>query len=111
MNVARQDHPRNTSAQNGFDRPYVDDFPLWPISASTTSGQVDALFIFLVALSVFMSVAIFVMIVVFAYKYRRRPGHRAQPIEGSIPLEMTWSVSAAGHFFDDFCLGRSHLLP
>lgn len=68
------------------------DFPLWPARASTTASSVDALFIFLVALAGFMSIAIFVLILVFAFKYRRRAGQRAEQIEGSVPLEITWSV-------------------
>ncbi len=52
----------------------------------------DALFIFLVALSALMSVAIFTMIVVFAVRYRRRRGVAAEQIEGSTALEVTWSV-------------------
>ena len=54
-----------------------DNFPLWPARAATTAGQVDALYIFLVLLSAFMSVAIFIMILVFATKYRRRHGRQA----------------------------------
>ena len=69
-----------------------DTFPLWPARASTTAGSVDALFIFLVALSALMSVAIFTMIVVFAVRYRRRKGVAAEQIEGSTALEVTWSV-------------------
>ncbi|MGA9811286.1 MAG: cytochrome c oxidase subunit II transmembrane domain-containing protein, partial [Terriglobales bacterium] len=69
-----------------------DTFPLWPARASTTAGSVDALFIFLVALSALMSVAIFTMIVVFAVRYRRRRGVAAEQIEGSTALEVTWSV-------------------
>ena len=65
-----------------------DTFPLWPTRASTTAGSVDALFIFLVALSALMSVAIFTMIVVFAVRYRRRRGVAAEPIEGSTALEV-----------------------
>src|SRR5439155_14391826 len=68
-----------------------DTFPLWPVRASTTAGSVDALYIFLVALSAFMSVAIFAMILVFATKYRRRKGVEAEQIEGSTALELTWS--------------------
>jgi len=75
-----------------------DNFPLWPARAATTAGQVDALYIFLVLLSAFMSVAIFIMILVFATKYRRRHGRQAEPIEGSISLEITWSVIPLGVF-------------
>ena len=70
-----------------------DTFPLWPTRASTTAGQVDALYIFLVTLSVLMSTTIFVLILFFAAKYRRRKGNAAEQIEGSTVLEITWSVS------------------
>jgi cytochrome c oxidase subunit 2 len=69
-----------------------DNFPLWPARASTGAGGVDALYIFLVMLSALMSLTIFIMILVFATRYRRREGVEAEPIEGSTPLEITWSV-------------------
>jgi len=69
-----------------------ENFSMWPARASTTAGNVDALFIFLVALASFMSLAIFIMITVFAVRYRRRPGVEAEQIEGSHALEITWSV-------------------
>ncbi|HUJ95235.1 MAG TPA: cytochrome c oxidase subunit II [Terriglobales bacterium] len=69
-----------------------ENFPLWPARASTTAGQVDALYIFLVALSAVMSITIFTMILYFAARYRRRQGVAAEQIEGSTPLEVTWSV-------------------
>jgi len=69
-----------------------DNFPLWPVPASSGARNIDALFIFLVLLAGFVSIAIFTMIVAFALKYRHRPGHKAEQIEGSIPLEVTWSV-------------------
>jgi len=69
-----------------------ENFSMWPARASTTAGNVDALFIFLVALASFMSLAIFIMITVFAVRYRRRPGLEAEQIEGSHALEITWSV-------------------
>ena len=69
-----------------------DNFPLWPERASTQAGNVDALYIFLLALSAFMCLAIFTMILVFATKYRRRRGIVAEQIEGSSALEITWSM-------------------
>jgi len=82
-----------------------DNFPLWPVRASTTAGSVDALFVFLVALAGFMSIAIFIMITVFALRYRRRAGHEAQQIEGSIPLEITWSAVPLFIFLSIFVWG------
>jgi cytochrome c oxidase subunit II len=82
-----------------------DNFPLWPVPASSGAGNVDALFIFLVLLAGFMSLAIFTLIVVFALKYRYRPGHKAEPIEGSVPLEVTWSVVPLAIFMVIFVWG------
>src|SRR6266481_5588266 len=82
-----------------------DTFPLWPARASTTAGSVDALFIFLVILSAMASVAIFTAIVVFAVRYRRRRGVPAEQIEGSTPLELTWSIIPLGIFMVIFVWG------
>jgi len=82
-----------------------DNFPLWPVRASTTAGSVDALYIFLVLLSAFMSVAIFIMITVFALRYRRRAGQQAQQIEGSNILELTWSAVPLAVFMVIFVWG------
>lgn len=69
-----------------------DNFPLWPARASAGAGNVDALYIFLLALSGFVCALIFTLIVVLAIRYRRRPGVQAEQIEGSTVLEVTWSV-------------------
>jgi cytochrome c oxidase subunit II len=82
-----------------------DNFPLWPTAASTGAGNVDALFVFLLVLGTFMSVAIFTLIIVFAIKYRRRKGVPAEQIEGSIALEITWSVVPLAIFMVIFAWG------
>jgi cytochrome c oxidase subunit II len=82
-----------------------DNFPLWPARASTTAGTVDALYIFLVLLSGFMSVAIFLMICYFAIRYRRTRGREAEQIEGSTLLEATWSAVPLGIFMVIFVWG------
>jgi cytochrome c oxidase subunit II len=82
-----------------------ENFPLWPTQASTGAGNVDALFVFLVLLAAFMSVAIFTMILVFAVKYRNRRGHTAEQIEGSVPLEVTWSTVPLAIFMVIFVWG------
>jgi cytochrome c oxidase subunit II len=81
------------------------NFPLWPERASTMAGNVDALYIFLLVVSGLMSLLIFVLIVFFAAKYRSRAGHRAEQIEGSIPLELTWSIIPLGVFMFIFGWG------
>ena len=56
------------------------------------AGPVDALYIFLVLLSLAMTVAIFATILVFVAKYRRRKGVEAEQIHGSVVLELGWSI-------------------
>ncbi len=68
-----------------------DNFPLWPDRASTAAGNVDALFVFLIIVSGLMTALIFAAIIYFAARYRRRRGVFAEQIEGSTPLEITWS--------------------
>ncbi len=69
-----------------------DNFPLWPQRASSLAANVDALYIFLLIVSAFMTTGIYVAIIYFAARYRRQHGVRAEQIEGSTPLELTWSV-------------------
>lgn len=75
-----------------------DNFPLWPASASNHALGVDLLYIFLVAISAAMTLAIFATIAVFGVKYRRRPGVVAHQIHGSLLLEIAWSVLPMGLF-------------
>src|SRR5438309_729648 len=69
-----------------------DNFPLWPDRASSTAGNVDALFIFLLIVSGLMTLLIFTAVLYFAARYRQRQGVPAEQIEGSTPLELTWSI-------------------
>ena len=69
------------------------DFPLLPAQASTVAGKVDALFFALVALSVFFATLVFVLVAIFALKYRRRSEtDRPRPILGDMRLELLWTV-------------------
>jgi len=70
----------------------LDNFPLWPDRASATAGNVDALYIFLLIVSGLMTLLIFTAVVYFAARYRHRKGVPAEQIEGSTPLELTWSI-------------------
>ncbi|MEY2396654.1 MAG: cytochrome c oxidase subunit [Acidobacteriaceae bacterium] len=54
--------------------------------------NVDALYIFLLIVCGMMTLLIFVCLVYFAARFRHRPGVRAEQIEGSTPLEITWST-------------------
>ncbi len=82
-----------------------DNFPLWPDRASTAAGNVDALYIFLLIVSGLMTLLIFTAVVYFAARYRHQQGVPAEQIEGSIPLELTWSVIPLGVFLAIFFWG------
>jgi cytochrome c oxidase subunit 2 len=67
--------------------------PFAPEQASSFAAEVDALYLFLVALTVFFTVAIAGCELVFAIKYRRRSAAEVPPeIEGSRTLEIIWIV-------------------
>lgn len=69
------------------------NFPLFPEGASTFADRVDALYFYLVAVSVFFTALIFLTILYFAVKYRRRSAEERPPaIHGSLKLEILWSV-------------------
>src|SRR5262245_6885493 len=68
-------------------------FPLFPEQASAIAGEADALFLFLVALTVFFSLGIALTLAFFGIRYRRRSeDDRPEEIEGSLALELTWSI-------------------
>ena len=68
-------------------------FPLIPESASTYSGDVDALYFYISGVTVFFTLLISFIIIFFVVKYRRRnPFEIPRPIEGSMKLETLWSV-------------------
>jgi cytochrome c oxidase subunit 2 len=79
--------------------------PLWPDSASTMSGQVDALYIYLLLVAGVMTTLIFIAVTVLAIKYRRKPGVEAHQIEGSTILEITWSIIPFGIMLTFFIWG------
>ena len=59
--------------------------------------QVDRLFFFLVGVSVFFASMIFIVIIVFAVKYRRRSeDERPQEIGSDLRLEILWTVIPLG---------------
>ena len=64
--------------------------------ASSHAFWEDALYIFLVVVTLAMTGLIFTMVAVFATKYRRRHGREATQIEGSLLLEIGWTVIPLG---------------
>lgn len=83
-------------------------FQLFPEQASTVAGRVDALFYFLVAVSVFFSFLIFLLVSFFAIKYRRRSeAERPQAIFGDLRLELLWTLVPLGITMVMFTWGAS----
>ncbi len=75
-----------------WEQPFK-DLDFFPEAASTIAGDIDALYLFATAVSVFFTVLVFVLMIVFVIKFKRRPGDEApKPIHGSVPLEIVWSV-------------------
>jgi cytochrome c oxidase subunit II len=71
--------------------------PLFPEQASTIAPRVDNLYFFLVALTLFFSVLIAGLVVIFAVKFHRtNPAQVGAPITGSIALELMWTVIPFG---------------
>ena len=68
---------------------------LFPEQASTFASKVDAIFGFHMAVSTFFSLLISGLIVVFAIKYRRRPGRPHEHPKTLLSLELIWTVIPA----------------
>ena len=66
---------------------------LLPQQASTLAAEVDALYLFIVAVTAFFGILVTVVVLVFAVKYRTNdPLAVGARIHGSIPLELAWSI-------------------
>lgn len=66
--------------------------PLLPPSASTISGELDLLFAYITAVSLFFTVAIAIGLGVLAFLYRRKAGDPIpKQIHGNTALELVWT--------------------
>jgi cytochrome c oxidase subunit 2 len=87
------------------------DLPLFPEQASTVAGQVDALYFYVMGVSMFFAILIALAVVGFAVKYRRRSDSELPlPMHGSIPLEVLWMVIPFGISMTFFFWGASVFL-
>jgi cytochrome c oxidase subunit 2 len=72
-------------------------FPLFPEQASTMAVRVDALYYFLIGVSLVFAGLIFFLLGYFAVKYRRRSeAEQPRPIVGDLRLELLWSLIPLG---------------
>jgi cytochrome c oxidase subunit II len=83
-------------------------FQIQPDQASTIARGVDYLYYFLTGIDLLFTVLIFFAIFYFAVRYRRRAGNQeAEQIEGSLPLELAWTIIPAGICVVIFLWGTS----
>lgn len=70
------------------------DLPLFPEQASTLASRVDALYFFLVGVSLFFTALIFTAVIYLAIRYHHRAGetHAPELVADNLALEITWTV-------------------
>jgi cytochrome c oxidase subunit 2 len=67
--------------------------PLVPERAASIAGEVDALFLFILAVTGLFALGIWVALIFLAVRYRRRSeADRPPEIHGSLVLELTWTI-------------------
>ena len=71
-------------------------FPIFPESASTLAPRVDALYFFILFVTIFFTTLVALLILVFAIKYRKEKHPVPVQIHGSIPLEIFWTLIPLG---------------
>ena len=71
-------------------------FPVFPESASTMAPRVDALYFFILGVTVFFTMLVALLILVFSIKYRKEKHPVPVQIHGSIPLEIFWTLVPLG---------------
>jgi cytochrome c oxidase subunit 2 len=71
---------------------WMTSFPLFPPEASKIAPEMDALFFFMVLVSLVGLVAVILLIVGFSVRYHKKRHPVAVQIEGSTALETTWTI-------------------
>jgi len=75
-----------------WEQPFK-DLDFFPEAASTIAWEIDALYLFAVAMSVFFTILIFAVMIFISLKFKRRDEDFVpKPVHGSVPLEILWSV-------------------
>ncbi len=78
---------------------------LFPAEASGISPYVDALYFFLVMMTIVGTALVAVLLLVFSIRYRREKNPVATQIEGSTLLEATWTIIPLAIFLVTFVWG------
>jgi cytochrome c oxidase subunit 2 len=88
-----------------FLEKWLQHFPLFPPEASQLAPQADALFFFLVLISLVGLTVVVLLIVGFSILYSKNRHPEAVQIEGSTLLETTWTIIPLGLFLIVFVWG------
>jgi cytochrome c oxidase subunit 2 len=78
---------------------------LFPAEASGISPYVDALYVFLLLMTIVGTTLVAVLLLVFSIRYRRERNPVATQIEGSTLLEATWTIIPLAIFLVTFVWG------
>jgi len=84
---------------------WLTDFALFPPEASKIAPQMDALYFFMVLISLIGLTIVVLLITTFSVMYRKRRHPVAVQIEGSTLLEATWTIIPLGLFLVMFVWG------
>ena len=71
---------------------WLTNFAIFPPEASSIAPYADALYFFLILISVVGLGAVATLVVTFSIRYRKDRNPKATPIEGSTLLEATWTI-------------------
>jgi cytochrome c oxidase subunit 2 len=75
----------------------IGKFAFWPELASSFAWKVDAIYIFIILVTMLVSLGVYAAIVSFVIKYKRRSDDEIpEQIEGNLLLEIAWSVAPLG---------------
>ena len=84
---------------------------LFPAEASTIAPYADALYFFLIGMTLTGLLLVGVLVFGFSIRYRKARNPVATQVEGSTLLEATWTIIPLAIFLVTFRLGRAALLP
>jgi cytochrome c oxidase subunit II len=84
---------------------WMKDFPLFPPEASKIAPQMDALYFFILLVSLAGLTIVVLLVVSFSILYNKKRHPVAEQIEGSTLLEATWTIIPLGLFLIMFVWG------
>lgn len=84
---------------------WLTNFAVFPEEASTIAPYTDALYFYLICISLFGIVVVLILMVGFSVRYRRERSPEAVQIEGNTLLEAAWTIIPLALFMISFVWG------